>query len=422
LVNTDDLEEESKSTEFMDDHNSCICPETIRPYKSKGSTWSLQKAIKYSFDQALDKSMTVNFWSCGLDPILHTWKSNEDRQTRKSLISYAINDVFAPTNLYFHLIKSSCSRETTVAPIDLNSIMSIPTANLPTFLILSDSHCKRLNSIINTPDYCVMVQSISGLQWINPYDNKLCARSLILSSSLSSRLSSASGLLFCIGTNSVRTTPALQIIEQVEEIINLIRSNHVHFNKKHDITILTTFPCYKTTTRFPTTKLLSNNIDLYNENLKLLSDRMKFSYLDLNINDYHLHNDLMHLKFEHQHIIYDTIINYFNELIIKKQTAPQSQRRSREAITRRNRKRHQKLKLKQQQYTLTRTIHPTWKLKEVKELLKLYQIQYARLPEIYKHKIRIQFNKEIYQQHAEQVLSSTAFSEENVIAWRQQHQ
>jgi hypothetical protein len=52
----------------------------------------------------------------------------------------------------------------------------------------------------------------------------------------------------------------------------------------------------------------------------------------------------------------------------------------------------------------------------------LYQIQYARLPEIYKHKIRIQFNKEIYQQHAEQVLSSTAFSEENVIAWRQQHQ
>jgi hypothetical protein len=149
---------------------------------------------------------------------------------------------------------------------------------------------------------------------------------------------------------------------------------------------------------------------------------MKFSYLDLHINDHHLHNDLMHLKFEHQHIIYDTIINYFNELIIKKSTTHQSKRRSTEAITRRNRKQHQKWKLKQQKYTLTRTIHPTWKLKEVKELLKSYQIQYARLPEIYKHKIRIQFNKDVYQQHAEQVLASTAFSEENVIAWRQQHQ
>jgi hypothetical protein len=124
----------------------------------------------------------------------------------------------------------------------------------------------------------------------------------------------------------------------------------------------------------------------------------------------------MHLKFEHQHFLYDTIINYFNELIIEKSTAPQSQRRSREATCRRNQKRNQKLKLKQQKYTLTRTIHPTWKLNEVKESLKSYQIQYARLPETYKYKIRIQFNKETYQQHGEQVLSSTAFSEENIIA------
>ena len=47
--------------------------------KSEGAIWSLQKAIQYSFDQALDKSITLNFWSFGLGLCLHTWNTNHDK-------------------------------------------------------------------------------------------------------------------------------------------------------------------------------------------------------------------------------------------------------------------------------------------------------------------------------------------------------
>jgi hypothetical protein len=48
--------------------------------------------------------------------------------------------------------------------------------------------------------------------------------------------------------------------------------------------------------------------------------------------------------------------------------------------------------------------------------------KYARLPEIYKHQIRIQFNNEFNKEHAEQILSSTIFDEQDAIQWNNQHQ
>lgn len=419
LVNTDDLNDEVTSPDPIDDFNTCICPDTNRPYKAKDAIWSLQKAIKYTFDQALDKSMTLNIWSCGLDFKLQTWNTSQDKNVRASLISYAINDIFAPTNLYFHLSKLTNSNMNSTPLSQLNTIMSSTTSIIPSFVIISDSHCKNFTSKITTSNYHVITEAVSGLQWKNPYDNKYCAYSLIRSKSICSLLSSSIGILLLIGTNSVRTTSALEIIKQVEDIINTIRLHHGHLNKKHTITIISTFPCYKTSKRFPSSTLLISNINYYNDKLKQLSNRMNFSYLDLEITDEHLNYDQMHLK--SPDYLYKKIIGYFDKLIVQQSNVPQSQRRSRSAITRRNKKRHEHLKIKQAKHTLIRPIHPLWKLKAVKQLLQLNQINYARLPEIYKHQIRIQFNNEFHKENAEKILSSTIFDEQGAIQWNQQH-
>ena len=71
---------------------------------------------------------------------------------------------------------------------------------------------------------------------------------------------------------------------------------------------------------------------------------------------------------------------------------------------------------------MIRLVDPTWKLNEVKQYLQYYRIQYARLPEIYHHQLRIQFNTEGHLQHAEEILSSIAFNEHGANEWRQQQQ
>ena len=55
-----------------------------------------------AFKKFLDKSLTLNWWQCGLDEKLNTWKTklfsrhNYDEQTekqqRQNMIRYAVND------------------------------------------------------------------------------------------------------------------------------------------------------------------------------------------------------------------------------------------------------------------------------------------------------------------------------------------
>ena len=236
----------------------------------------------------------------------------------------------------FILNKSEHLSSTSIHLPAINSIMPNSTANLPVFLIISDSHCKHFESMIDTTDFRITTKAVSGLQWRNHYDHNLCVHSLILSQPISSLISTAVSILFLVGTNSIRTTPALKIIEQVEEIVNLIRSNHTHLQRKHTITITTTFPCYKTSTRFSSTAALLLNINLFNELLLSSSNRLNFSCLDLHIDQQHLHYDMMHIKHQYQHIIYDSIINHFQTVVRTKSYGPQSQQRSRAAITKRN--------------------------------------------------------------------------------------
>ncbi|CAF1290303.1 unnamed protein product [Rotaria magnacalcarata] len=102
LVNSDDLDDEFDPTHPIDDYNTCICPSEIRPYKTKNALWSLQKAVQFTFNLTLDKSITLNTWPCGLDLYLLTWRLDTDKRTRQALIYYAISDLFASTYLYFH--------------------------------------------------------------------------------------------------------------------------------------------------------------------------------------------------------------------------------------------------------------------------------------------------------------------------------
>ncbi|CAF2096549.1 unnamed protein product, partial [Rotaria magnacalcarata] len=114
-----------------------------------------------------------------------------------------------------------------------------------------EHHGKYFPPLLKTSLYKIIVKRISGLQWINHYDKNLCTKSLLLSSSISSILSSCVGVLFLIGTNSIRNTSAPRIIEQLEDIIDLVRFNYGHLQSKADISITSVFPCHKTSKLFP---------------------------------------------------------------------------------------------------------------------------------------------------------------------------
>ncbi|CAF4170871.1 unnamed protein product [Rotaria sordida] len=74
---------------------------------------SLQKAIATTFSKFIDKSLTVNYWQCGLDLNLNTWKNklfsryeyNQqiEQQQRTAMKQYAINDCTAVAELFFHM-------------------------------------------------------------------------------------------------------------------------------------------------------------------------------------------------------------------------------------------------------------------------------------------------------------------------------
>ena len=421
LVNSDDIDDEFKLQHPNDDYNTCICPNEIRPYKSKGVIWSLQKAIQYSFDQALDKSITFNFWSCGLDLCLHTWNTNHDKLTRQSLIEYAMNDIFAPTNLFFHLYNSLSYKDISIERSHLNSIMHYPMSKQQSILIIADSHGKNLSPILITPNYHTITYSVSGLQWINTHDQQLCTRSIILKDPLSSLLISCSHVSFLVGINSVRNLPATHVINQVQEVLNLLRSEYLHLTQKHSISIFAIIPCQKTSTYFPSTFSLTHNIGTYNQLLQSLSSNMKFSYIDLNITIEYLSSDQLHINHQHKKLFSDTILTHLDRIINQKPNLSHTKRRSREAIARKNKKRHTQLKNKQQQHTLIRSIHSVWSLKYLKQFLKHHQIKYSRLSEVYHHKIRISFNNSYCHDHAERALSFDAFNELNFRQWIQEH-
>ncbi|CAF3653793.1 unnamed protein product [Rotaria socialis] len=398
LVNSDDLDNDLYHMDSTSDFTFCMCPDSIRPYKNVHSMWSLKMAIRCTFN------------------------TTQDQYTRESPIEYAISDLFALTKLYIYWFYNKFDF------LDRNSMntstaTSIPhheQTTLPLYFILSDRHGKNLHSTINTPHYQITTRSISGLQWVNTYNHTLCTQTVLNSPSISSILSSVTGVLFLIGTSSVRSMPALRIIQQVEAIVNMIRLNHHHIDHLEKITIAATFPCLKVSSCFPNIDLLLNNINLYNQQLEILSRRLGFSFLDFHITPEHLHRDHLHLQHQYKNILHATIVQYFDSIIAEQNKSPQSQHRTSTAITRRNKRRHEKRKEKQQQHILTRSLSQSWTIPDIKNILKHHAIKFARICSVANHKIRIQFNNTKDQQHADNLISLTFFDDNNFAIWHEQ--
>ncbi|CAF3287426.1 unnamed protein product [Rotaria sp. Silwood2] len=77
------------------------------------ATWSLQDAIATTFNKFLDKSQTINFWRCGIDLELNTWKNklfsrpqynkHIEQQQRLKMKQYATDDCIAVAELFLHM-------------------------------------------------------------------------------------------------------------------------------------------------------------------------------------------------------------------------------------------------------------------------------------------------------------------------------
>ena len=342
--------------------NTCTCPDKIRPYKLEHELWSLQKAIQHTFNEALNKTHTMNIWSCGFDPQLIDNPTSDAIETRSAMTLYAMNDIFAPTKLLFYLNHpiivhyrvsiSSTSFPTSEQllepqPSEPQSLERTTASNLPSYFVLSDSHTKFMDPIITTPNYKLIIHSISGLRWLNSSDTNLCTYSLIQTSNISTYLRSSTAIMLLVGTNSLRYVDATQAVQQAAHTIDYIHQHHSHLNQKQSIPIVATFPCYKTTSTFPTPFSLLANIQIYNEALNSLSSTLNFTFIDFQIMDFHLAAYHMHLHSHHRRLISNSITNYFDALPQQPVSTAHPHKRSLNAIKRRNKIRHTKLKLKQ---------------------------------------------------------------------------
>jgi len=285
------------------------------------------------------------------------------------------------------------------------------------FLLLTDSHGRCFPPLLTNPHYSLTTITISGLSWLNTLEQSLSAQSLLFSPSFSSHLPNYSRILFLIGTNSVRSTKAPEIIAQIEHIIDRLRLSYPHLSIPHAIGIISAFPCRKRSGSFTSSLLLKSNIDHYNHLLHELSKKKHFFLLNIPVANIHLKHDGMHLHPTYLSMLRDPIIQYFDENVFHTSSSSSSHHRSQAAITRRHQKRHAKLRLRQFHQTVTRSIAPVWKLAHLKTYLKHKQIIYSRLPEIRRHILSIRFNNPVHQQHAEQVLSEHDFDANSYYYW-----
>ena len=295
-------------------------------------------------NRALDKALTLNNWSCGLDPHLNPSLSSTQRAERDKMIMYAINDVFAPTHLYFHLRRTTPSSSTTLpsrthsttsfssssststtrtasttpfssTPASPSSTILQSVTSPPLIVVVSDSHFKFLPSNFISNTYRLSTYVRSGLSWYNPYDSDLCGTTLLRSNLLLSTLSSAVAIFLFIGTNSLRSFPASSVIEQVQSVVSYLRSTHPHLASRHAITINLTFPCVKPTKPFSTIHDLSTNITTYNHMLTSLSTSNVFSILQFPISLHHLDAHGVHIDPHFNPLLSDTLYQHISRLI-----------------------------------------------------------------------------------------------------------
>lgn len=295
-------------------------------------------------------------------------------------------------------------------------IMNYSSSILPSLLILSDSHGRSLQPNIITAHYQIKTYSISGLQWVNQYDHTLCLFSLIQQDRFSSLISSASYLLFLLGTNSLRNLSAMEVINQLDDILHFLYSRYHHLTNRK-IIITTCLPCLKTTRRFSSTFLLMKNIDDYNQLLLTLSFQFHFLYLDLHVPPTWLGPDMMHIHHSHRLEFSNFILNYINSLHLNNDVSKKFTHRSASAIARRNKKRNMKLKEIQKSYTITREVSSLWSYTYLKRFLKCSAIRYASLYIMSNNTLHLRFNNLYQLQVADHALPINVFDSNHFHHW-----
>jgi hypothetical protein len=264
---------------------------------------------------------------------------------------------------------------------------------LKKYFVLADSHATFVPRLTTTTTHEVVIQSISGLKWIDDDQHHLSAFHLLQTYPIFSCLASANAVLFLIGSNSLRKFTASTVIHQVHHILHNLRQQHPHLVDKTSLGIVTTFPCFKVSYTFPTPTLLQNNISSFNEQLYFLATHLHFTVADFAIQPHHLRVDLLHLNTNYSHLVPNNIFHYFNWLnTISTPTCPHVSCRSADAIQRRNRHCHLRFADKQANFYISRTISPSWTLKNIKTYLQQHQIPFAKLSPIRNTKLRIRFN------------------------------
>lgn len=204
---------------------------------------------------------------------------------------------------------------------------------------------------------------------------------------------------------------------QVEGVIDLLRSQHTHFTSSQAIAIIPAFPCFKLSYSFLTPEALSFNSNTYNSYLIYLSTRKNVTILDIPILPAQLSDDGMHIQVNSTSYLYDSLQHYVDHCVTEQQLLLHRPLRSRTARTRRNQKRHLKLRERQREQTVTRSISPVWNLHQLKTYLKYRHVNINRLPEIHQHQLHLQFAHRVHQQYAENKLSFDEFDDTHYSSW-----
>lgn len=179
-------------------------------------------------------------------------------------------------------------------------------------LIIADSHGKIIPTPFIKTKYIIITKFIRGLKWFDFFNSELCLKSLLSKRTFDKYLSESEGLILLKGTNSARIINSSKIIRQIEENVIFIRNYYPHFNQSEKISICLTFPCCKTSSRFPSTFSLNSNINSLNQKLINLSKQMHFNIIDCKIKNNHLANDLIHIHYRFQYFILNSIFDYVN--------------------------------------------------------------------------------------------------------------
>ncbi|CAF1380656.1 unnamed protein product [Rotaria magnacalcarata] len=333
--------------------------------------------------------------------IYDEWVRNSyDQQVWQNYLKMSTDDKHWPKEVIKRTKKIDDLTNYTNHIINLNMIYEQPIQNLPEYFVLSDSRGKYFPPYHRADQYQLIIKSISGLQWNNPWQQELSVKNLIDSTSIKSIISTCAGIIFMVGTNSIRSWSASEIIEDIViHITQSIRSTYDHLNCKTDISICTIFPCLKTSARFLTSNLLTSNINDYNTKLYDISNTLNFTIINFPITISHLNVDGLHIRAKHTSLIFNIILDNITCLLNKTNKIKNSQRSS-EAKSRRNKRVHQRQKQQQQSHIIFRL-----------------QIKYSGLPDIYNNKLYVQFNNSKNLQHAEQCLALDEFDSSHYRIW-----